>query len=58
MKGMRGNGREKVERLFWANGAAAGKAYNRNPKVDAYWPGVPDREPQYTLWRIVAANKH
>ena len=36
MKGMRANGREKVERLFWIDPASAGKAYNRNQGVDAY----------------------
>jgi hypothetical protein len=53
MKGMRGNGREKVERLFWANGAAAGKAYNRSPGIDAYWPHGHSSTPQYILWSVV-----
>jgi hypothetical protein len=52
-KGTRGNGREKVERLFWANGAAAGKAYNRNQDVDAYWPHRHSHAPQYILWGVV-----
>ena len=35
---MRGNCPEQVEKLFWPNGAAAGRAYNRDGDNDAYWP--------------------
>lgn len=57
MKGMRANGREKVERLFWANGAAAGKGYNRNPGIDAYWPHGPRRASQYILWGVIPGER-
>ena len=57
MKGMRANGREKVERLFWANGAAAGKGYNRNPGIDAYWPHGPRRSSQYILWGVIPGER-
>ena len=57
MKGMRGNGRDAVEQLFWANGAAAGGAYNRNPKSDAYWPHGRGRESQYILWGVVPGER-
>ncbi len=53
MKGMRANGRETVERLFWSNGAAAAGAYNRNPGLDAYWPRGHGRASQYILWSVV-----
>ena len=53
MKGMRANGREKVERLFWTDGASAGEAYNRNQVVDAYWPHGQSRASQYILWGVV-----
>jgi hypothetical protein len=56
MKGMQGNGRDKVERLFWTNGAAAGKAYNRNSRVDAYWPHGRSRASQYILWGVVSGR--
>jgi hypothetical protein len=57
MKGMRANGREKVERLFWGNGAAAGGAYNRNPDLDAYWPHGHSRVSQYILWGVVPGGR-
>jgi len=57
MKGMRANGREKVERLFWANGAAAGKGYNRNPGIDAYWPNGPRRASHYILWGVIPGER-
>jgi hypothetical protein len=53
MKGMLANGRKTVERLFWANGAAAAGAYNRDPGFDAYWPRGRGRASQYILWSVV-----
>ena len=35
-----GNGRERVEKLYFEQGAAAGWAYNRDASRDAYWPFV------------------
>jgi hypothetical protein len=37
MKGLRENGREEVDRVCWAPGAADGKDYNRNQAIDTYW---------------------
>jgi hypothetical protein len=55
-KGMRGNSPEQVEKLFWPNGAAAGRAYNRNGENDAYWPqNRADRE-ACLLWRVLAGG--
>ena len=57
MKGMRANGREKVERLFWVDGATAGKAYNRNPGIDAYWPHRQSGTKHYILWSVVPGKR-
>jgi len=57
MKGMRANGREKVEQLFWANGAAAGKGYNRHSDIDAYWPHGRSRREHYILWGVVSGER-
>ena len=56
-KGMRANGREKVERLFWADGASAGKAYNRNRSVDACWPHGHSNVSQYILRDVVRGER-
>ncbi|HET6443402.1 MAG TPA: hypothetical protein VFI27_02390, partial [candidate division Zixibacteria bacterium] len=58
MKGMRGNGPEKVDRVFWSHGAAAGRAYNRNPGIDAYWAHGHSRAKTCILWGIVPGKKH
>jgi hypothetical protein len=34
----RGNGSEKVDRLYHPHGSAAAKSYNGDPDRDAYWP--------------------
>jgi hypothetical protein len=52
-KGMRGNGRGRVERIFWPHGAAAGRAYSKNPKVDAYWQSGHAWAKRFILWRVV-----
>lgn len=52
MEGMRANGRKKVERLFWFNGAAAGKAFNKDPHVDAYWPSGHPGVKHLILWSV------
>jgi hypothetical protein len=51
MKGMRGNGREQVEQVFWPHGAAAARAYNRQPENDAYWSVGKSRSNDTTLWQ-------
>jgi hypothetical protein len=51
-----GNGRGQVERIFWPHGAAAGKAYNRSPLTDTYWPGGKTRLRQGGLWHVLAGR--
>jgi hypothetical protein len=57
MKGMRANGRWKVEKLFWPHGAAAGKSFNKNPEVDAYWQSGHPGEKHFILWRVVPGKR-
>lgn len=52
MKGMRGNGREQVDKVFWPHGAAAGAAYSRNRAHDAYWPQHPTAR-AFELWHVL-----
>ena len=52
-KGMRGNRPEQVEKLFWPNGATAGRAYNRNGENDAYWPQSRAGRDACLLWRVL-----
>ena len=55
-EGMRGNSPEQVEKLFWPNGATAGRAYNRNGENDAYWPQNRADHKPYLLWRVLAGG--
>jgi hypothetical protein len=57
MKGMRANGREKVEKLFWPHGAAAGKAFNKSSEVDAYWESGHARVKHFILWRVIPGRR-
>jgi hypothetical protein len=50
--GMRANGQGTVERLFWSNGAAAGKGYGLNPNIDAFWPHGHSNAKTYILWNV------
>jgi len=51
-KGIPGTSEERVERLFWPNGALAAKGYSRDPQRDAYWlPHQPSQSGQ--LWRVM-----
>ena len=46
----------EVDKLFWADGAAAGKAYSRDQEQDAYWPrGKAQRRPS-VIWYVLAAG--
>ena len=47
----RGNSSEKVDRLYHAHGAAAGKAYNGDPDRDAYWPMLPTKSGR--IWGVI-----
>ena len=52
-KGIPGTSEERVERLFWPNGAQAAKGYNRDPQRDAYW--LPHQSSQSgQLWRVMS----
>ena len=53
--GVQGNDQREVDKLFWSDGAAAGKAYGRDQKQDAYWPrGKAQRRPG-VIWYVLAA---
>ena len=54
MKGMRGNGREQVDKVFWPHGAAAAAAYTRNQAHDAYWPQQPTRVRRFYMWQVLS----
>jgi hypothetical protein len=52
-KGIPGTSEQKVERLFWPNGAQAAKGYSRDPQRDAYW--LPHQSSQSgQLWRVMS----
>lgn len=55
-KRAQGNGWGQVERLFWPHGAAAGKAYNRQPRVDVYWYGNKAQKHRYFFWHVLATR--
>lgn len=52
-KGRRGNVSEPVEQLFWPDGAAAGRAYNRVSVNDAYWPQAREERAAQQLWHVL-----
>lgn len=52
-KGTRGNISEQVEKLFWPDGAAAGRAYNRDGENDAYWPQARAGQEERVLWYVL-----
>jgi hypothetical protein len=52
-KGIPGTSEQKVEQLFWPNGAQAAKGYSRDPQRDAYW--LPHQSSQSgQLWRVMS----
>lgn len=53
-KGIPGTSEEKVERLFWPNGAQAAKGYSRDPQRDAYWSSL-ERQLGHVFWRVMPA---
>ncbi|MCI0728558.1 MAG: hypothetical protein L0332_17815 [Chloroflexi bacterium] len=55
-KGARGNGGDRVNRLYFHNGAAAAKAYNRRSIEDAYWPQTRSPVGSYRLWGVLLAR--
>jgi hypothetical protein len=52
-QGGAGNGREQVAKRYFAHGAAAGRAYNREPGRDAYWPFCRSRN-GHGLWFVLS----
>ncbi len=52
-KGILGTSEEKVERLFWPNGALAARSYSRNPKHDAYWCSL-EHQSGRLFWRVMS----
>lgn len=57
MKGMRANGQEKVEKLFWPHGATAGKAFNRNSDIDAYWYNGDSKIGSHKFWYVLIGKE-
>ena len=51
--GVRGNEQHEVDKLFWPDGAAAGKAYNRDQELDAYWPRGETRRRKGAIWYVL-----
>lgn len=49
-----GNDKPKIDRVFWSDGAAAARAYNRNASQDHFWPqdtsAVSPRQQRLQLW--------
>jgi hypothetical protein len=52
-KGITGNVETAVERIFYATGALAAKAYNRDPEHDAYWEGKNPTRDRSRLWHVI-----
>jgi hypothetical protein len=55
--GVQGNDQNAVDKLFWPNGAAAGKAYNRNQDLDTYWPRGETRQRAGVLWYVLIGGE-
>lgn len=60
-EGTLGNGERTVERVFWPDGAAAAKGFNRGPERDAYWrrKRAQDKNPvlRTGVWYVIGAAK-
>jgi hypothetical protein len=55
--GVQGTDQQRVDKLFWPNGAAAGKAYNKDQELDSYWPrGKAQRRPG-VLWYVLPGGE-
>ena len=55
--GVQGNDHVAVDKLFWTDGAAAGKAYSRDQELDAYWPrGSAQRRPG-AIWYVMVGKE-
>ena len=54
--GVQGNDQHEVDKLFWRDGAAAGKAYSREQELDAYWPRGATRQRSGQLWWVLVSE--
>lgn len=55
IKGTPGNDGHAAERVFWPDGAAAARSYNRGPDRDAYWQReTPAGRPR--VWNVMAGQ--
>lgn len=55
IKGTPGNDGHAAERVFWPDGAAAARSYNRGPDHDAYWQReTPAGRPR--VWNVMAGQ--
>ena len=51
--GVRGTEQHAVDKLFWPDGATAGKAYSRDQELDAYWPRGETRRRKGAIWYVL-----
>ena len=56
-KGTAGNGEEAIDKIFWHNAKEAGRAYNRNPRCDAYWPYKHTWARKCKLWYVLSGER-
>lgn len=54
--GVQGNGQGVVDKLFWMDGAAAGKAYNSDQRLDAYWPQGKAQQRPGVIWYVMVGK--
>ena len=54
--GVQGNDQREVDKLFWPDGAAAGRAYNRDQMLDAYWPRGKARRRPGVIWYVLVGE--
>jgi hypothetical protein len=52
-KGTRGNDQRQITRIFWPNGAAAGKAHHSAQTADVYWPQGGGNGRRVVLWHTL-----
>jgi hypothetical protein len=46
----------RCQRLFFSDGAAAGRAYNRDASHDRYWPPATGQAAHFVTWRVLPAQ--
>jgi hypothetical protein len=55
-EGIPGNSGAAIEHVFWPDGAAAAKQYNRDPELDAYWANRSPSRTGAALWGVLAGR--